>query len=294
MSGAQIALLCGLGAGVGLVMLASRFLQRAPDLAAALARLDTSAAPTRVGAVAGASGRDRFDDWAVRTLSSLRFVTIPQRDLAMIDRTPRWFATRKISSGLIGAVYVLVLSMIMTAVTGAAGFLPVGGLLVGAASGFVLPDASVRRQAARRRIEMRRALSSYVDLIALARLAGSGGATMLETPAQIAHGWAFRRIDHALRVARLRGQRPWEALETIAFECDIPELADLAVTARQAGIGGDPVAGQLLATAKQLRAATQQAAEKEARNAATAVWIPASAMVLVFMIFLMYPFASRL
>lgn len=145
MSGAQIALLCGLGAGIGLVMLASRFLQRAPDLAAALTRLDSTAAPTRT-ASAASSVRDRFDDWAVTTLGSLRFVTIPHRDLAMIERTPRWFATRKISFALIGAMYVLLLSMVMTAITGAGALLPVAGLFPGCGSG-LLPPRCLRAKA---------------------------------------------------------------------------------------------------------------------------------------------------
>ena len=292
MSGAQIALLCGLAVGLGLASLLMLLVRRAPDLAAAMAYLD-GAAPIAT-ATDSTGRREQFDRWALQAMGQLSFVKVPHHDLVMIDRTPQWYAAKKMAYAAIGSLYVLIIGGVLTQVMQLSVVVPVFAVLIGAVLGFFLPDASIKRQADRKRAEMRRAVSSYVDLVALARLAGAGGSMMLEAPATTGQGWTFRRIQRALRQGRTSTELPWMALRDLGTEAGISELIDLATTAHQAGEGGSPVAGQLFATGKQLRARVQQDGEKAARKAATEVWVPASLMVIVFLIFLIYPFASRL
>lgn len=292
MSGAQIALLCGLATGLGLAALVMLLTRRAPDLAAAMAQLD--GAGSHIELADGGDRRAQFDQWAMQVIGRLRFVQVPHQDLVMIDRTPQWYAAKKLAYAAIGALYVLIVGTLLTKVMQLSIVVPVFAVLIGAALGFLLPDASIKRQAERKRAEMRRAVSSYVDLVALARLAGAGGSMMLEGPAAIGEGWAFRRIQRALRQGRTSTELPWAALRDLGTEANISELIDLATTAHQAGEGGSPVAGQLFAAGKQLRVRVQQDGEKAARRAATEVWVPASLMVIVFLVFLIYPFASRL
>jgi hypothetical protein len=200
-SGTQ-ALLIGSGALVGLgafLLLRAVLVVEQPRLADALARLDGRAAPVPVGPMPEGGDRwaratGRAGAWAAARLPAAGR-RAPSQALALIGWTPEGYAARKVGLAAFGAVFV----PLLTAVLGVTGVrlpvvVPVAGSLALAGVLFVVVDLVVRDQAAEARGQMRRALSSYLDLVSLRRDASEGPTIALERAAALGEGWvAIRR-----------------------------------------------------------------------------------------------------
>jgi pilus assembly protein TadC len=158
---------------------------------------------------------------------------------------------------------------------------------------FFAPDLVVRSQAQEARARFRRAVGSYLDLVALERGADGGPAEALTRAAEVAHGREFRRIGDALVAARLRGATPWQALSELAAEVGVEELADLADVIALAGDDGAAVADTLTAKATALR--TRQLAESAAaaNTASEKLTLPGVVLAFAFLVLVCYPALAR-
>ncbi|MFY1633671.1 type II secretion system F family protein [Solwaraspora sp. WMMB335] len=283
-----IGISAGLGAGFGLaVFLAVHELRPAsPSLGPALARLQP---PSGAGdAVPGRSV-------AIGRLADRMRRVIPATDLRLLGRTSEEFVTSLIVAGLIGLAVPSVLLGLLTLMGRSFGT----GVPVGAAVGFaallvLIVYRDVGHKAAFARRECRRAVCTFIDLVALQRAAGRGTEESLIRAASKGSGWVFARIRQTLLRAELSVSAPWDGLKQLGTDLGVPELGDLGDIMQAAGVTGAQVYRTLRARATSLRAQirTDELAHAELRT--SQLEIPGALLLVVLMLLALYPFAARL
>ena len=287
MTGLQAAMLAGLGLGIGLVLLLVARLATSPNLGAAMANLTAPTSPTATGPT---DLTTRFGAWARATLPGAARGRTTAADLNLLGIDP----ARHTGDKVLGALGGLFAPTLITAAFGLLGIhLPaVIPLVVGVGFAALLllgADQSVARRAAAARVEVRRALSAYADLISLERTAGAGATEAMESAAAAAPNWVFYRLHTTLVQARLSGQSPWDALTTLATTIDVPELADLAGVMRLAGEESTSVSTTLKARAAALRNALAEDAHSQANSAMQQMMLPLAALALIYLVLLALP-----
>lgn len=273
----------GLAAG-GLFWLAWQLLARTPAVRPAMRRLQPDGVGQRVPSAASVWWR-RWFGWVWRA---------PTRELALLERTPRQYALGLAVSASIGAAATIVL----TAAAGMAGIalplvLPAG---LAAAVGAVAAWAAhhdVLRRAGRTRREFRRAVCSYLDMVALELAAGHGPVAALERACAHVHGTTFDRLRETLLDAQLRLHQPWEDLRELAASIDVPELGDVGDIVAAAGADGAVVHETLLARAESLREQIHVEALARAKAVTAALDIPGAVLLLIVAGFGLYPLLAR-
>ncbi|MFB9234873.1 type II secretion system F family protein [Plantactinospora siamensis] len=276
----------GAAVGLGVFVLVREALPATPALGPALRRLHQPVAP---GARAGRPGRT---DWLSGTA---RWLRPPARDLALLDRTPEQYALSVLLSGLAG----LMLPGLATAAASLLGVTPPLVVPVVAGLGLAVLFAAmahydVLAKADRARREFRRAVCTYLDLVALQLSAAHGPVQALERAAAVCDGWVYERIREALRIAQLQMHSPWEELRELADRIGVLELADVGAIMQSSGTEGAQVHETLRQRADSLRdqIRTDNLARAEAVTARLDV--PGALLVFVLMGFVLYPFVSRI
>lgn len=284
----------GACAGIGLFIAIRAVFPRPAPLATVLASLErpSPVSPTLSGsAIETSLGRlalrvtDAFGvDAGARTV-----------ELQLADRTPARHALDKLV-GTIGGVGVPLLVGLALSSIGL--LLPVAGILgfaiAGAVAGWILPDAALREDAAKRRKAFRHALSSYLDLVNVIIAGGGGIQTALYTAAEAGDGWAFAAIRRALDRARLTNRSPWATFAELADELDVPELAELAASVALAGSQGARIRASLAAKADTLRGHQVAETEAAAESATERMTIPVAVLLFGFLVFVSYPAVQQI
>jgi hypothetical protein len=282
----------GILGGLG-IFIAVRELVPAPNrLEAALARLDPGAAlEPRAAPGPGTTPAGRL---AQCIAAQLPWLPVPAADLALLGKDREGWIASKIGCGLLGLAFPpLLVGLAALAGVGLPWSVPaVTSLLCGAAL-FFAPDLVTRVNAAERRTDFQRALTSYLDLVALERGAGAGPTEALEAAAEIGDGWAFRRISAALDAARRAGAAPWTALAGLARETGIRELADVADIAEVAGEEGAKILDTLAARAASMRAEALAADRATAGSRSATMVIPIALLGAGFLLLLIFPIVYR-
>jgi hypothetical protein len=278
----------GILGGLG-VFIAVRELVPAPSrLDAALARLDLGAA-LEPGPRPAPAGR-----LAHAIASELHWLPVPAADLALLGKDRASWIASKVGCGLLGlAVPPLLAALASVAGVGLGWSAPAVISVLCGVGLFFAPDLVTRVKAAERRTDFKRALTSYLDLVALERGAGAGPTEALEAAAAIGDGWAFRRISAALDAARRAGAAPWTALARLARETGISELADVADIAEVAGQEGAKILGTLAARAASMRAEALAADRATAGSRSTTMVIPIALLGAGFLLLLIFPIVYR-
>ena len=161
---------------------------------------------------------------------------------------------------------------------------------VGARGRDVVPARGrARRRAAVARIQMRRTVCVYLELVALERAADAGAVESLERAAAIGDGPGFGHIRDALLRARLEGRTPWQQLSELAVELGVPELGDVADIMRLSGEDGAAVLPTLRARAASLRTWLLQSEVTAANEASERMSIPVALLGVAFMALLGFP-----
>ena len=143
---------------------------------------------------------------------------------------------------------------------------PVIGLAL-AMTAVALSIKDLRDQAARAREEYTRALSIYLDLVAMSLEAGQGHAQALPAASQIGTGRAFTEIRSSIDLAPSRGITAWQALGQLGERYRIAELISLRASIELAHDDGARVKASLIARAETMRSARLAAAVERANNA---------------------------
>ncbi|MEN8651711.1 type II secretion system F family protein [Streptomyces sp. 21So2-11] len=261
-----------------------------PDLASALDRLDAGKTPTPLPSAAPAATGTLADRVGTRMLSELGGrLTLPVKDLALLRISPAAHLGKRV----LFALYGLLLPQLLQALLALAGApfpyaLPALFSLAMGALFWFWPGKEVTRAAADARLIVRHAAASYLERVALARIANSGAAQALTQTAEVGDGWIFVRMRQVFHQADLSGITVWEALRQLGEELDITELTRPADTLALAGDGA-AVYTTLQAQARQLRIALLTDAKAQANAASAAMILPVTFGVILMLIFVMIP-----
>jgi hypothetical protein len=277
------------GALVGLAVRAALPARR--DLASALDRLDVSktggpllpsAAPKSTGTLPERVGARLLGEVGGR-------ITLPARDLNLLGIS----SAEHLGKRALFALYGLLLPQLLQSLLALAGApfpyaVPAVVSFALAALFWFWPGKEVARDAAAARLVVRHAVASYLERVALARIANSGAAQALTQTAEVGDGFIFARMRQVFHQADLAGVTVWDALKQLGDELDIPELTRPADTLALAGDGG-AVYTTLQAQARQLRIALLADAKAQANAASAAMILPVTFGVILMLVFVMVP-----
>lgn len=290
------ALILGAGFGIGLWALVVWAFPPRPGLSAVLDRLDATPEPPQVTTPQERAGwAARFGKPFVAPLAALGLPSPGLRkDLAITGRSIEAHLADKAVFAIAGLLLPTLVSLALTA----AGMpLPwemslIASVLIGVV-GFLLPDLTVRRDAAQRRADFRLALSAYLNLIRVTLAGGAGVDGALTDAATVGHGWSFTQLRRALTVAKITRVTPWSTLRALGDELDVRELAELSASVSLAGTEGAKVRASLRAKATALRTRELTDAEGEAQAATERMSLPVIVLFMGFLLFIGYPAVAQ-
>ncbi|NUS90712.1 MAG: hypothetical protein HOY75_50470 [Streptomyces sp.] len=261
-----------------------------PDLASALDRLDASKVSTIVSTDALAPTGSLPERVGNRLLADLGDrIALPMRDLNLLRISPAEHLGKRALFALYGLIFPLLVQALLALAGAPFPYIVPAGLSLGLAALFWLwPGREVARQAAEARLIVRHAAASYLERVALARVANSGAAQALVDTARVGENFIFKRMRQVFQQADLAGVTPWDALKQLGEELDIPELTRPADTLALAGDGA-AVYTTLQAQARQLRIALLSDQKAKANEASAAMILPVTFGVILMITFVMIP-----
>jgi tight adherence protein C len=219
-----------------------------------------------------------------------------RQNLEITRTTLEAHLTRVLGLALVGLIGPVVIVNVLFATIGL-GWPPVLGPVLGvllAAAMVVVAHRELIENATMARAEFRRALSTFLDLVAMSTQAGRGHAEALPASAAIGSGWTFTLLRDAIDGARFSGITPWHALGRLGDHIGVPELVDLDGALRIAHEDGAKVKATLVARAETLRAQRIADAEAEANTATESMKFALIVMVFAFLAYELYPSVTRL
>lgn len=296
MTGLQVAALSGAFLSLGLTLLVWRLLPAEPDLADALDRLSPGYARRAAAPEHPITDRtDRVGLWAMRHLPAALWFRTPTRELTLLRIPLARFYGEKVTMGVLGLVLPPALGAFFQVIgLGLPITIPLGVGVVLAGVLWFMPNMNATSDAKLAREEFARALSAYVDLVALERNAGSGARQALEAAAVVGDSWVFQRVGEELGRSRWSGQAPWDALHVLADELALPGLDDLADIMRLSGEEGAQVYATLRARGAAMRTAILSADLARSNAVSEHMTIPAMSIGAVFVTLLIAPALLRM
>lgn len=289
------ALVLGAVAGLAAVVAYRSLFPPLPPLEVVLRRLDGS---RQLAPIAGLEGNDltsvlgrRLGGGLERVLDAVGVrLDRLEPDLRLMGSDLQRHLGTKVLVTLLGLLMPPLVGT-MTALLGVA-FPPVftvgGGLVLGTAF-FVVPDLTLRTEAAKRRRAFRHGLGSFLDLVVIGLAGGAGVESALRDAAAVGRSDSYDQLRRALEVTALTGETPWAALARLGEELGVDELAELASSVSLAGTEGARVRDSLAAKARSMRDHALAAAESEAQAATERMAFPVVLLFLGFMVLVGYP-----
>jgi tight adherence protein C len=284
------AALCGLGFGLAAAVAWRALVPARPPLRVALERgaVHGLAGP----AIAGASLRKRAGVKAGRVLlgAGVDVAAAAGADLSVLERP----VEQHLADKVVGATAGVLLPWAWWSIGTVAGFgIPPGVAAVLAAglavAGFLLPDLTLRAEAAKERRAFTQALGAFLDLVVIALAGGAGIESALDDAASIGRSRPFRRIREALDAARLRSDSPWEALAGLGQQTGVGELVELGASVSLAGTEGSRVRQSLTAKAAAMRDRDLAEEEARAQSATERMAVPTVMLMAGFILLVGYP-----
>ncbi|WP_143030248.1 type II secretion system F family protein [Pseudonocardia oroxyli] len=288
MSPLLLGALCGGLLGLATALLVTALRPWHPRLDDGLQMLDDELRPTR--RVPGQHG-GLLRSWTQRIPTG-----VDAADLTIASTTREEFVLRRLVSTLSYAAAGPALALVLWLVDAELpAVVPATITIAAATAAWTGAARQLRDRADDLRDEMRYALVAYLQQVSLLRRGGAGVATALLQPAgYLESSWAMRRITHHLEIATRSGQMPWYGLGRLAEEIDLPELDDLADTARSAGDDGGAVIDTLLARASSLSDELRADARAEANRASVRLSTPGAMQVFLIAAWVLYPATTTL
>lgn len=286
------AILLGVAAGTGVLLLLSGLVPTRLPLQRALARLDevpvrqTESSDPRWIAVLGAP--------LVDTSVGRVLTTSVRQDLEVLERSPQEHLARHLLLVTVALLWAPATFALMTiGGVDVSWTLPLWVSLVFGSVAIVVPSLAVRAEAATRRRSFRHALGCFLDLVAVRLAGGAGVDSALAGSAAAGEGWAFAQLRRCLTEARLRGEPSWQGLATLGEEIGITELQELAASAGLAGDEGARVRISIAAKARAIRMRGLADAEGAAQSASERMSLPVVLLMTGFIVFLGYPAVAQ-
>lgn len=291
----MVAALIGASGGLGLFLMLREFVPSVPNLAGAIARLEGSSEVVEV-VEESPTLSSRLGIWAQKRLRGRAIPGLSARDedLAVLGKPRHVLLGEKVLAAVAGILFapviVWIITMFISLPLFVYGLVPV----VLALGGWILPDLLLKGQADEAREDFARSASAYLDLLSIGRISGMMANEALVTSAQISNNWAFQRINGALNRARWSGLRPWDAIEDLEDELDIPELGDIGDIMRLSGEGGAQIYETLRGRAKALRSAQLAREHAQANRESERMTIPMTLTSVLVLVVVGYPAAITL
>jgi tight adherence protein C len=132
-------------------------------------------------------------------------------------------------------------------------------------------------------------LSAFCDVCGMSLAAGRGVESSLEAAARAGSGWPFVELQSALRTGYVRGETPWDALMRLGTDADLTDLTELAAAISLAGNQGAAVRETVGSKAKAIRERLTADVERTAAAITERMGIPATFLLLGFIVFLGFP-----
>jgi hypothetical protein len=293
------ALVLGAVTGVGLLFIVLGLAPGQPRLSSAISRLDGSDKPVQTPLLADETLglTQKIGVWA----SNRRFPTVAFRlrvsdaDLDLIGKSRTTLMGEKVVAAAAGLFWPPVAGMACSLLGMSVPFAPpfFVGILAGVGLWFA-PDLQARSAAARSRAEFGRAVSTYLELLAIERAAGAGASQAASGAAEVAFSWPFERIAQALQRARWDGRPAWEALDELGEITQVPELGEVSEILTQAGAHGSSVHEQLQGKARSMREVQLATEVQNARAATARMWAIVPLTAGVYFVMLAFPAVSSL
>lgn len=288
MSPLTFVVVAGALVGGGLWLLWTGWLPSRPSLKWALDRLGQPV--PEIEAVSGDSLDARLGAKFRKAGIVDQTVIAMRADLRVLRRSPDEQAAILVAYGLLGFLW----APLVAAGGWLVGFrlpiaIPLWFAVAGAGIGVLIAVRSAKTEAAERRRAFSHALSSFCDVTGMCLAAGRGVESSLQTAADAGHGWAFTEIQAALRTGYVRGETPWQALARLGDDADLPDLTELAAAVSLAGEEGAAVRGTVTSKAKAIRERLTSEAERSAASTTERMGVPATLLLLGFIVFLGFP-----
>lgn len=281
-----IAVASGAAAGLGVWAVVGGLVPRPVRLGDALGRLDVTAPPApRVEQVPRSWG-DRLGWWVVQR-AHLPLSLRTRRLLELQRRTPADLAAEKAAFAVIGMSAPLLFALVCVLLDIPAGPLPAVIAVVGAAVGWFVPDLRLTKAAPAVQADAGEALCTFVDLVALERLANQSSTQALSRAASVSDHPLFSSLRLSLDRARLEQRPAWQALRDVGTHLDLPQLSELADVIRLDEHGA-ALSGILRSRAEELRDShlmSEKIAAQQVSESMT-IWMVLPAMVfgLIFLV----------
>jgi tight adherence protein C len=254
-------------------------------------RAAPTAAMSQPAADAGRGMETRLGRWVARSLER-RGITYRslRQDLALTGRSYEAVLGRKVVAASAG--FLLTLTA-MTGIHVVGGIVPPGAAgvvaLLAAVAFFFLPDLEARGQARARRRDFRRALGSYLDLVALEMAGSAAPAEALPNAARVGAGWPMALLRDTLFRATRSGRDQWTALTELGERIGVPELCDLGMLVRLVAHDGARVRQTLTARAATIRSRELAEAEGTAGERDESMRMAQVLIGFGFVVFIGYP-----
>jgi tight adherence protein C len=301
-----IALVCGAGVGLGILLIIRGLIPARVPLAVALGQLhglggriqhdggialdnghqSSLGRETAQGGLAAQIGRP-----LARHLVALPL--LPRRvrsDLAVLGRPPERHLAEKVTLGLTTLLLVPALAGVLALGGATLGWaLPFWAAVMFGIFGFFIPDLGIHSEASKRRADFRHALGSFLDLVVISLAGGAGVEGALSEAAGVGHGWAFAHLRRALEEARLTRVAAWGPLGRLGEELGIQELSELAASVALAGAEGAKVRATLAAKAGSIRSHALADAQASAEAMSERMSLPVVVLFAGFLVFVGYP-----
>lgn len=282
-----LSLAVGATAAAGVLLVARELLPGTPALGASLRRLH----PQPSDRAPRGRGTEHAPLW--------HRLPVPAESLALLGRSARDYLVGLAAGAASGLALPVVLGTMLAAggrlqlsATLAAGGLALS--LASAALGAVVVHLEVRSRAARLRRQFRPAVAAYLSLVAMERAAGHGSVESLERAAEVGDSLPVRRVREALQLARTHHRPPWDELQAVAAQLDVPELADVGQIMQSSGVGGSQVHRTLLQRAASLRDQIRTEALADAERTTTKLEVPGVLLLFLLVAYFLFPVTQQI
>lgn len=283
--------LCGLGLGIGMWLLAVWAFPPRPSLQSLMATLNQDDTPWPVPTMEAGGQVQRLAHQLARRLRAVRLPSAQLRgDLVVVGHTIEQHIAEKVILTAIGAVLPSAVNLMLFLIgADMAWYIPAVAGLVLACVGFMAPDLNVHHEAQRRRAAFRHGLSAYLNLVRVLLAGGAGVDGALSDAASVGRGYAFTQLRQALATAKITRTTPWSALAELGAELDVRELTELASSITLAGTEGARIRASLAAKAAAIRTYELADAEATAQSATERMSLPVGLLFAGFLILIAYP-----
>lgn len=278
----------GLLVGLGLAVIIAAIMPTQPRLSAALERVGTTSVTTDTTYVP--TLENRVGSAVLRRFNANPALKLPITDLRLIGMSVNRYLYQKVLCVAGGLILPFAFGLIFQILELTAFYIPALFGLPLAFGAWFLPNLLVRDQAAAARQDFARSVAVYMELVGSERISGAPPGKALESAAQVGRNWVFVRLRHTLTEARYAGVAPWDALEQLSRETDVPDLADIAKVIRLSGEQGASVYETLRARGQNLRDRLLNDEQTEANKATNKMTIPMTLTGVIFMLLLGTPF----